>query len=46
MPAGKEVLKKWGLDEKYRGVGICVLGYADGPTPAPKPRKADYIRRV
>ena len=46
MPAGKEVLKKWGLDEKYRGVGICVLGYADGPVPAPKPRKADYIRRV
>ena len=46
MPAGKEVLKKWGLDEKYRGVGICVLGYADGPAPAPKPRKADYIRRV
>ena len=46
MPAGKEVLKKWGLDEKYRGVGICVLGYADGPVPAAKPRKADYIRRV
>ena len=46
LPAGKEVLKKWGLDEKYRGVGICVLGYADGPAPTPKPRKADYIRRV
>ena len=46
MPAGKELLKKWGLDEKYRGVGICVLGYADGPAPTPKPRKADYIRRV
>ena len=46
MPAGKEVLKKWGLDEKYRGVGICVLGYADGPVPAAKLRKADYIRRV
>ena len=40
------MLKKWGLDEKYRGVGICILGYADGPAPAPKPRKADYIRRV
>ena len=45
-PAGKELLKKWGLDEKYRGVGICFLGYADGPAPTPKPRKADYIRRV
>ena len=46
MPEGQELLKKWGLDEKYRGVGICVLGYADGPAPAAKPRKADYIRRV
>lgn len=42
---GKEVLKKWGLPEKYRGVGFCVLGYIDGDVPAPKPRKADYILR-
>ena len=46
MPEGKELLKKWGLDEKSRGVGHCILGYADGPAPAPKPRKADYILRV
>ena len=46
MPAGKEMLKKWGLEEKYRGVGNCILGYADGHAPAPKPRKAGYIRRV
>lgn len=46
MPEGKELLKKWGLDEKYRGVGHCILGYADGSAPAPKPRKADYILRV
>lgn len=46
MPEGKELLKKWGLDEKYRGVGYCILGYRDGDMPAPKPRKADYIRRV
>ena len=45
-PAGKELLKKWGLDEKYRGVGICVLGYADGPAPQAKPRKEGYIVRV
>lgn len=42
---GKEVLKKWGLPEKYRGVGFCVLGYADGDIPAPKPRKEGYILR-
>lgn len=46
MPEGKALLKKWGLSETYRGVGNCILGYADGPIPAPKPRKADYIRRV
>ena len=46
MPEGKALLKKWGLDEKYRGVGHCILGYADGPAPAPRPRKEDYIVRV
>jgi len=46
MPEGKELLKKWGLDETYRGVGHCILGYADGPAPAPKPRKEGYIVRV
>lgn len=44
-PEGKELLKKWGLPEYYRGVGNCVLGYADG-VPAPKPRKDNYILRV
>lgn len=43
---GKETLKKWDLPETLRGVGICVLGYADGPAPAPKPRKDGYIVRV
>lgn len=46
MPEGKELLKKWGLAETYRGVGNCILGYADCPAPEPKPRKADYIRKV
>lgn len=43
---GKALLEKWGLDGKYRGVGICILGYAEGPAPAPKPRKEGYIVRV
>jgi len=46
MPAGKELLKKWGLPETLRGVAFCVLGYADGPVPAPRPRKEGYIVRV
>ena len=45
MPEGKELLKKWGLPDTLRGVGHCVLGYADGPAPAPKPRKEGYIVR-
>ena len=45
-PEGKALLRKWGLGEHYRGVANCILGYADGPLPAPKERKADYIRKV
>lgn len=43
---GKAILKKWGLDEKYEGIGHCILGYADGEYPAQKPRKENYIIRV
>jgi len=45
MPEGKTLLKKWGLPETLRGVGNCVLGYPDGPVPAPKPRKEGWIVR-
>ena len=40
-PEGKELMKKWGVDDKYVGVGNCILGYA-AEEPAPKPRKEDY----
>ena len=42
-PEGKELLKKWGLPETYRGVGNCILGYVEGDLPAPKPRKDGWI---
>lgn len=45
-PEGKELLKKWGLPETYRGVGNCILGYVAGDLPAPKPRKDGWILRV
>ena len=45
-PEGKELLKKWGLPESYRGVATCLLGYISGEKPAPKPRKDNYIVRV
>ena len=45
-PEGKDLLRKWGLSENYRGVANCILGWPNGPLPDPKPRKADYIRKV
>ena len=42
---GKELLKKWGLPENLKGVGNCILGYAD-EDPAPKPRKEGRIVKV
>lgn len=43
---GKALLKKWGIDERFRGVGHCILGYAAADLPAAKPRKEDYIVRI
>jgi len=34
-------MKKWGVEEKYVGVGNCIVGYAD-EIPALKPRREDY----
>lgn len=44
-PEGKALLKKWGLPETYRGVGNCILGYADGE-PVRKPRTEGRILKV
>ena len=44
-PEGKELLRKWGLPENLRGVGNCILGYAD-EAPAPKPRREGRIVKV
>lgn len=42
---GKALLKKWGIEGDYIGIGNCILGYAD-ETPEAKPRKADYVHYV
>ena len=44
---GKALLKSWGIEGDYAGVGHCILGYAaeNGEAPA-KPRKEGYIIRV
>lgn len=40
---GKELLKKWGIDGDYIGVGSCAIGYPNNPKPEAAPRKENYI---
>lgn len=40
---GKEMMKRWGLDEALVGVGAISLGYIDGNPPKVAKRKEDYI---
>ena len=44
---GKALLKEWGIDGDYEGIGHCVLGYpVEGQPQEAKPRKADYVKWV
>lgn len=43
--AGKALLRQWGVDEAYAGVGHCILGYAAQAPAEPKPRREDLIVR-
>lgn len=45
-PEGKELLKEWGIEGDYEGIGNCIIGYPEGNLPEAAPRKADYIYRV
>lgn len=45
MPEGRALLRKWGVEGEYIGVGNCILGYAD-EDPAPKARKEHYVYYV
>lgn len=40
---GKAILRELGVEGDYVGIGNCILGYADGDAPAPKPRKENYV---
>lgn len=40
---GKAILRELGISEDYVGIGNCILGYANGDIPAPKPRKENYV---
>lgn len=43
--AGRALLASWGLpsDGSLRGVGHCILGYAEGELPAGKPRRDNVV---
>ena len=45
--AGKALMKKWGIPEKYRGIGNVILGYGkpEGKRDA-APRKEGYVIRI
>ena len=44
--AGQALLKQWGIQGDYAGVGHCILGYPAGPLPQAKPRREHTIYRV
>ena len=43
---GKALLKEWGIDDKYAGIGNCILGYRDSEYPEPVDRKDNYIIKL
>ena len=43
---GKALLKKWGIEGDYEGIGHCVLGYAAAELPADKTKKENYVYYV
>lgn len=44
---GKALLKQWGIEGEYVGIGHCILGYgAEGGVAPAAPRKPNYIVRV
>ena len=44
--AGKALLREWGIEGDYEGIGQVILGYPAGAAPEPAPRKENYIVRV
>ena len=43
MAEGKEMLRQWGIEGDYEGIGHCVLGYPLKPMQEPSPRKDGYV---
>ena len=45
-PEGKALLKEWGIEGEYEGIGNCIIGYSAQEASQPKPRKPDYVRYI
>ena len=43
---GKAMLKSWGIEGDYEGIGHCALGYHTAPLPPAAPRKDGFIIRI
>ena len=43
---GRALLKGWGVEGDYIGVGACILGYPDGEHPKAGPRKDNFVVMV
>ena len=43
---GQQLLKEWGIEGDYEGIGHIALGYAAAEPKPAKPRKADYVRVI
>lgn len=43
---GKELLRSWGIEGDYEGIGHCIIGYPGGPVPEARPRKEGYVHFV
>lgn len=43
---GKKLMREWGVDESYVGIGNCILGYTEGGLPEASPRKDGYIIKI
>lgn len=43
---GRELLRAWGVQGEYEGIGHCLLGYREGEKPKTTPRKEGYIYKV
>lgn len=43
---GKALLKEWGIEGDYEGIGNCIIGYPAGQAPVAKSRKSNYVYYV